>query len=164
MRRLSPSGPGMVPDFPRRPRASLRATRATRLCRRRATRPKGLDRPPRRSLRAPLPRRAPPPSVTSGDYARREEHESRDSPFFLTLVRGARSLPEGRSLAPRERERGSGPGSRSRPFGRAASRCAERRRSRTSGSDGQVPNKRKRRSGPEQAEATCGNAGCAAWL
>src|SRR5712692_2956099 len=37
-----------------------------------AARPKGLDRGPGPWLRAPLPRRAPPPSVTSGDYARRD--------------------------------------------------------------------------------------------
>src|ERR1700693_3201293 len=39
-----------------------------------AARPKGLDREPGPSLRASLPRRAPPPSVTSGDFARRERN------------------------------------------------------------------------------------------
>ncbi len=49
--------------------------------------------------------------------------------------RSAGSLPEGRSLALRERERSEGPGERSRPLGRAVSRWRS-----------QVPSKRKRRS------------------
>ena len=35
----------------------------------------GLDRPPRRPLRATLPRREAPPSITSGDYARRDQSQ-----------------------------------------------------------------------------------------
>src|SRR5713226_3903097 len=64
---------------------------------------------------------------------KREVRKSEERLSFIQ-VRGARSRPEGRSLAPRERERGEGPGERSRPFCRAASR----RRSR-------VPSKRERR-------------------
>src|SRR5207237_1030784 len=37
-----------------------------------AARPKGLDRGPGPAPTAPLPRRAPPPSVPSGNYARRD--------------------------------------------------------------------------------------------
>ncbi len=59
----------------------------------------------------------------------------------MASVRGARSLPEGRSLAPRERERDEGPGARSRP----PCRAARRRRSR-------VPSKRKRRLARQRRE------------
>jgi len=44
-----------------------------------------------------------------------EEGGQVEERLFFAVVRGARSLPEGSSLAPRERERGEGPGERSRP-------------------------------------------------
>jgi hypothetical protein len=70
-----------------------------------------------------LPRREPPPSLRSGDYSRRElladggpsssvsafDRGTENLPRRLAYARGARSLPEGRRRAPRERsaERGT---------------------------------------------------------
>src|SRR5713226_4589115 len=62
-----------------------------------------------------------------------EVRRSEEGLSFLQ-VRGARSLPEGRSLAPRDRKRGEGLGARSRPLPAEPRTGAK-----------QVPSKRERR-------------------
>ncbi len=60
-----------IPVEPRK-RGRRRGARATRLRPPAVGSAKGLDHSPRRSRSAPLPRRATPPSVTSGDFACRD--------------------------------------------------------------------------------------------
>src|SRR5712692_4188744 len=97
--------------------------------------------------RCGLPHREAPPSVPSGDSSRCENSGTTTQvPSLLWFAaREVSQREEARAAGARARE---GPVERSSPFGRVARQCAERRRSRASGSDGQVPSKRKRRLEP----------------
>jgi hypothetical protein len=89
-----------------------------------------------------LPRREPPPSLRSRDYSRRELlGDGGPTGSGSTFDRGTGSLPRRQGLRSRRAKspevtegggarrgseaRSEGPGSGSRPFGRAAGRCAE---------------------------------------
>jgi len=104
-------------------------------CRGSKSRPRSLKMSPLWSLREELPK-APSPRPRAPVRREAQVPSKRKRRFVFSPGRSARSLPEGRSLALRERERVEGPGSRSRPH------PAEPRADAPAGA------------GPEQAEAT----------